>query len=113
MLFSNLTMLNTIFGGADLRTDVREEREFLINHDDEGHEDFDQPNFTYIMSDESQYQTGHGRHKCRYDTCAEDNWEVPDNCGFAADWSFPDKFEPCSSGCRGGFCQCINNYFGK
>ena len=57
MLFSSLTMLNTIFGGADLRTDVREEREFLTNHDDEGHEDFDQPHFTYIMSDESQYQT--------------------------------------------------------
>ena len=110
ILFSNLTMLNTMFGGADLRTDVREERELLTNLDDEGHEDVDQPLFTYIMSDESQYQTGHGRNKCRYDTCAEDNWEVPDNCGFAADWNFPTEFKPCSNKCRGGFCRCINNY---
>ena len=56
---------------------VREEREFLTNHDDEGHEDFDQAHFTNIMSDESQYQTRHGRNKCRYDTCAQDVWEVP------------------------------------
>ena len=100
-----------MFGGADLQKDVNDEREMLLTHDDEGHEDHDQPQFTYIMSDESQYQTGHGRNKCRYDTCAEDKWEVPDNCGFGADWSFPDEFRPCSSGCRGGFCQCINNYF--
>ena len=111
MLFSNLTMLNTMFGGADLRMDVNDERETLATLDDEGHEDHDQPKFTYIMSDQSQYQTGHGRHKCRYDRCAEDIWEVPDNCGFAADsWSFPAEFKPCSNECRGGFCKCINDY---
>ena len=43
-----------------------------------------------MMSNDSQYQTGHGRDKCRHDICSS-NWEVPANCGFAADqWEFPE-----------------------
>ena len=99
-----------MFGGADNRTSVDDERRMLETIDDEGMEDHDQPQFTYVMSDDNRYQTGHGRSKCRFDVCST-NWEVPDNCGFAADnWELPDNFRPCGDQCRGGFCQCINNY---
>ena len=110
ILFSNLIMLNQMFGGADNRDNVEDERRTLKNIDEEGTEDHDQPQFTYRKSDESQYQTGHGRTKYRYEVCS-DSWEVPDNCSFSADmWQLPDKFRPCSQRCRGAFCPCINNY---
>ena len=99
-----------MFGGADTRTNIDEERRKLENNDDEGTEDHDQPKFTYIMSDDNRYQTGHGRTKCRYAVCSR-SWEVPDNCGFAADlWQLPRNFRPCGDNCRGGFCPCINTY---
>ena len=110
ILFSNLIMLNQMFGGADNRDNVDDERRTLVNIDEEGTEDPDQPQFTYRMSDDSRYQTGHGRTKCRQDVCSR-SWEVPDNCGFAADvWQLPSNFRPCSKGCRGAFCPCINKY---
>ena len=103
-------MLNQMFGGADTKTNVEEERRTLETIDDEGTEDHDQPQFTDMMSDDNQYQTGHGRNKCRHDVCSN-SWEVPANCGFAADlWHFPDDFRPCSAECKGGFCQCMNHY---
>ena len=103
-------MLNQMFGGADNKTSVDDERRTLQNIDEDGTEDHDQPHFTYVMSDDNRYETGHGRTKCRYDVCSL-QWEVPDNCGFAADnWQLPDDFRPCDIQCRGGFCQCINNY---
>ena len=99
-----------MFGGADRRDNVDDERATLENIDDEGEEDYNQEKFTYMMSNDSQYQTGHGREKCRHDIFSS-NCKVPANCGFAADqWEFPENFRPCSTKCRGGFCQCINDY---
>ena len=110
ILMNNLILLNQMFGGADRRNDVDDERTTLEYVDEEGAEDHSQDKFTFVMSDDTQYQTGHGRDKCRHDVCSS-NWEVPANCGFAADqWQFPDDFRPCSAQCRGGFCQCINHY---
>ena len=107
---NNLILLNNMFGGADRRDNVDDERMILEYVDEEGAEDHSQDKFTYMMSDDSQYQTGHGRDKCRHDICSS-SWEVPANCGFAADqWEFPHNFRPCSAQCRGGFCQCINRY---
>ena len=110
ILFSNLIMLNQMFNGADNRDNVDDERRMLEYIDEEGIEDVNQPKFTYRMSDNSWYQTGHGRTKCRHYVCSRSS-NVPDNCGFAADtWQFPINFRPCSNHCRGGFCSCINNY---
>ena len=107
---SNINILNNMFGGADTKDDITEEREVLNNYDVGGTEDTNQDQFTFITSSDNNYYSGHGRLKCRFDVCS-DNWEVPDNCGFNGDnWYFPDDFRPCSKGCRGAFCQCINNY---
>ena len=107
---ANIIILNNMFGGADIKDDVNEEREVLSNYDEGGTEDTTQDQFTFITTSDNTYNSGHGRSKCRFDVCSI-NWEVPDNCGFAGDtWSFPNKFRPCSKGCRGAFCQCINDY---
>ena len=105
----NLIKLTQMFGGADMKNDVAEEREILVNHDDEGREDTNQPQFVYVTSTNHHYASGHGRHKCRFDVCST-SWEVPENCGFMETWFFPQEFRPCSPGCRGAFCECINGY---
>ena len=107
LLISNINLLNEMFGGADTKESVKEEREILEDHVG-GSEDTNQPQFSYVTSMDNHYYSGHGRTKCRFDVCSA-NWEVPENCGFAADnWSFPDDFRPCSSRCRGAFCKCID-----
>lgn len=107
LLISNLNLLNEMFGGADTQESVKEEREVLEDHVG-GSEDTNQPQFSFVTSMDNHYHSGHGRTKCRFDVCSA-NWEVPENCGFAADnWSFPDDFRPCSSRCRGAFCKCID-----
>ena len=79
-----------MFGGADTKDDVTQEREVLYNYDAGGTEDTDQDQFTFITTSDNH---------CRFDVCSI-NWEVPDNCGFAADnWHFPERFRPCSKGC--------------
>ena len=109
-LIGNLNMLDQMFGGADTKNNVAEERKTLEDYDEGGTEDQDQPQFTYVTSKDNHYSTGHGRRKCRFDVCSI-NWEVPENCGFAADnWQWPNDFRPCSQACRGAFCQCINGY---
>ena len=93
-----------------MKDDLTEERMVLYNYDVGGTEDTDQGQFTFVTTSINHYNSRHGRTKYRFDVCSV-NWEVPDNCGFAADnWHFPEMFRPCSKGCRGAFCYCINNY---
>ena len=84
-----------------MKDDLTEERMVLYNYDVGGTEDTDQGQFTFVTTSINHYNSRHGRTKYRFDVCSV-NWEVPDNCGFAADnWHFPEMFRPCSKGCRG------------
>ena len=104
---ANLSMLDAMFGRADVKIDQEEQIHVLLDVDAEGDldEDEDGRNFTFIKYDGSRYKPSHGRFKCSSDCSLMRN--PPHNCGYHQDYIFPVDYSPCSSKCKGAFCKCI------
>ena len=104
---ANLSMLDAMFGKADVRAEVEEQIQVLLDVDGDGDldEDPDGVKFTFIKYDGSLYKPGHGRYKCNSD-CSMRR-KPPHNCGYHPDYLFPINFSCCSSKCKGAFCKCI------
>ena len=104
---ANLSMLDAMFGKADIKVHPEEQIQVLLDVDGDGDldESPDGVNFTFIKYDGVRYKPGHGRLICSSDCYLKRN--PPHNCGYHRDWIFPIDFSPCSSRCRGAFCKCI------
>ena len=104
---ANLSMLDAMFGKADIKIHPEEQIQVLLDVDGDGDldENPDGVNFTFIKYDGLRYKPGHGRMICSSDCSLKRN--PPHNCGYHRDWIFPIDFSPCSSRCRGAFCKCI------
>ena len=104
---ANLSMLDAMFGKADIKVHPEEQIQVLLDVDGDGDldESPDGVNFTFIKYDGLRYKPGHGRMICSSDCSLKRN--PPHNCGYHRDWIFPIDFSPCSSRCRGAFCKCI------
>lgn len=104
---ANLSMLDGMFGKADIMSHPEEQIQMLLDVDGGGDldEDEDGVNFTFIKYDGCRYEPGHGRYKC--DSKCSKKRNPPHNCGYNKDYIFPVGFSPCSSKCRGAFCKCI------
>ena len=104
---ANLSMLDAMFGKADVRAEVEEQIQVLLDVDGDGDldEDPDGVKFTFIKYDGSLYKPGHGRYKCNSD-CSMRR-KPPHNWGYHPDYLFPINFSRCSSKCKGAFCKCI------
>ena len=104
---ANLSMLDAMFGKADVRTDIEHQIQVLLDVDCDGDldEDPDGHVFTFIKYDGCIFKPGHGRLLCNV-KCSRMK-DVPHNCGFHQDYIFPISFSPCGARCRGAFCRCI------
>ena len=97
-LTANLTIMDEMFGGADVMSDEEEEQFYLDQHN---------------PPDDLVYRMGHGRYKCNRVQCNfQDDpcMQVPQNCGYHQSWSLPYNFQPCNKNCRGAFCNCLKFY---
>ena len=114
-LSANLHSLQMAFYGADREPDPNSEVNAILKHDDKGDLGlYDNLQMKYIMSNGLVYRTGHGRSKCSYNECvnddAHDDDAVSHNCAFHPQWIFPLWFKCCGPKCRGAFCPCLRKY---
>ena len=111
----NIQQLDELFGGADTKGTVDEEKNVLddlVEDPDEGWVDNNSSRFTFRYASGYDYSTGHGRNRCAYRNCVTncDPNDLPHNCGWNSHWYFPPDFQACGLGCRGAFCHCLRTY---